>query len=173
MGSAQPCITTLYQEHHGWLHQWLYGKLGCSHSAADLAQDTFVRLLRRKRNGTPAAVEQPRAYLRVIANGLVVDYYRRRSLERAYLDALAHIPEPATVSPPEREALLETLDQIDAMLDRLPARVRRVFLLSQLDGATYPEIATALGVSTRTVKRDMKHAFAQCLALMIDESLTP
>ncbi|MGO1233584.1 MAG: sigma-70 family RNA polymerase sigma factor [Marinobacter sp.] len=173
MGSAQPCITTLYQEHHGWLHQWLYGKLGCSHSAADLAQDTFVRLLRRKRNGTPAEVEQPRAYLRVIANGLVVDYYRRRSLERAYLDALAHMPEPVSISPLEKEALLETLDQIDIMLDRLPVRARRIFLMSQLDGATYAEIARVMGVSSRTVKRDMKHAFTQCLTLMIDEPLTP
>lgn len=38
-------ITELYQDHHGWLHGWLRKKLGCSHQAADLAHDTFMRLL--------------------------------------------------------------------------------------------------------------------------------
>jgi len=166
MDHSQSCIKALYQEHHGWLQQWLCGKLGCSHSAADLAQDTFVRLLRRRRSSVP--VDQPRAYLRVIANGLVVDYYRRRSLEQAYLEALAQMPEPAAISPMEKEALLETLNQIDSMLDGLTVRVRKVFLMSQLDGASYAEIALAFGVSTRTVKRDMKQAFARCLTLMVE-----
>lgn len=168
MGLSQSSVITLYQEHHGWLQHWLRGKLGCSQSAADLAQDTFVRLLRRKQDGVSGGVEEPRAYLRVIANGLVVDYYRRRSLERAYLEALAQLPQPEVVSPLERETLLETLDQIDTMLDQLPERVRRVFLMSQLDGAPYADIALVLGVSTRTVKRDMKYAFTRCLALMIE-----
>ncbi|WP_077530010.1 sigma-70 family RNA polymerase sigma factor [Vreelandella utahensis] len=169
MDSVQTSITALYREHHGWLHHWLCGKLDCSQNAADLAQDTFVRLLRRKRNASPLELEQPRAYLQVIANGLVVDHYRRKSLERAYLDALIHMPEREAVSPQEKEALLETLDQIDGMLDRLPARVRRVFLMSQLDGTPYAEIALMLEISTRTVKRDMRHAFSRCLALMVEE----
>ncbi|MCL7942450.1 sigma-70 family RNA polymerase sigma factor [Marinobacter sp. ATCH36] len=169
MGSSQTSIITLYREHHGWLHHWLCGKLECSHSAADLAQDTFVRLLRRKRGMSVSEVEQPRAYLRVIANGLVIDYYRRRSLERAYLEALAQMPEPESVSPEEREALLETLDRIDAMLDRLPERIRQAFLMSQLEGVSYSDIALLLRVSVRTVKRDMKHAFTRCLALMVEE----
>ncbi|OPL22089.1 hypothetical protein B5L72_34410 [Pseudomonas aeruginosa] len=35
----------LYSEHHGWLQNWLRGKLGCAADAADLAQDTFSRML--------------------------------------------------------------------------------------------------------------------------------
>ena len=35
----------LYSEHHGWLQNWLRGKLGCAADAADLAQDTFLRIL--------------------------------------------------------------------------------------------------------------------------------
>jgi len=47
-------LTTLYSEHHGWLFAWLRGKLGNRTEAADLAQDTFLRLL-GKREGTPLA----------------------------------------------------------------------------------------------------------------------
>jgi RNA polymerase sigma-70 factor (ECF subfamily) len=62
--------------------------------------------------------------------------------------------------------ILETLHEIDAMLDSLPALVRRAFLLSQLAGMKYEDIAEQLGVSLITVKRYMKQAFLQCLKLV-------
>lgn len=41
-------LETLYADHHGWLRGWLGRRLGNSSDAADLAQDTFLRLLRRR-----------------------------------------------------------------------------------------------------------------------------
>ncbi|WP_188380611.1 sigma factor [Oxalicibacterium faecigallinarum] len=38
-------IADIYSQHHGWLLRWLRGKLRCADQAADLAQDTFLRLL--------------------------------------------------------------------------------------------------------------------------------
>jgi RNA polymerase sigma-70 factor (ECF subfamily) len=61
--------------------------------------------------------------------------------------------------------VLEALREIDAMLDGLPARAREAFLLAQLDGLTYAEVAARLGVSERTVKRYMAEAFARCILL--------
>ncbi|RYG00151.1 MAG: RNA polymerase sigma-70 factor, partial [Chitinophagaceae bacterium] len=41
----------------------------------------------------------------------------------------------------------------------LPEMTRRIFLLSRFDEMTYPEIARALDISTRTVERHMSTAF--------------
>jgi RNA polymerase sigma-70 factor (ECF subfamily) len=49
------------------------------------------------------------------------------------------------------------------MLDAMPGRVRNVFLLAQLDGLTYAEIAAETGLSVRTVNRHMQHAYLACL----------
>jgi RNA polymerase sigma-70 factor (ECF subfamily) len=38
-------VAALYTTHHGWLQGWLRKKVGNAFDAADLAQDTFVRLL--------------------------------------------------------------------------------------------------------------------------------
>ena len=54
--------------------------------------------------------------------------------------------------------------QIDRALQRLPARARQVFLLSQLHELTYPQIAERLGVSAITVRRCMKQAVTLCVA---------
>jgi RNA polymerase sigma factor (sigma-70 family) len=111
-------------------------------------------------------LQEPRAYLTIIAKRLVANLYRRRALEQAYLDSLAMMPELAIPSAEHKLIILETLQQIDQMLDGLPAKVRAAFLLAQLEGMTYAEIATQLKVSERSVKRYMVQAMAQCIVLM-------
>jgi RNA polymerase sigma-70 factor (ECF subfamily) len=75
------------------------------------------------------------------------------------------LPEPLAPSPEERLLALETLCRIDAMLDRLNPKARTAFLLSQLDGLGYAEIAAHLKVSQRMVKKYMAQAMLQCLLL--------
>lgn len=159
-------IHGLYLNHHSWLYRWLRGRMGCSHTAADLAQDTFVRILARKGETAQRSLQEPRAYLCTVAKGLVIDHLRRRSLEQAYLDALANMPEACSISPEEREILLQTLDRIDALLDQLPKQVRQAFLLSQIHGLTYAEIAQQMNVSPRTIKRYMQQGFSQCITAL-------
>ncbi|HSC68242.1 MAG TPA: sigma factor, partial [Cellvibrio sp.] len=83
-------VQSLYAHHHRWLYHWLRRRMGCSHTAADLAQDTFVRVLARRSELGSRPVQEPRAYLWTVAKGLVVDHVRRRSLEQAYMEALAN-----------------------------------------------------------------------------------
>jgi RNA polymerase sigma factor (sigma-70 family) len=163
LGSTTHRVADLYRSHHGWLHGWLRKKLGCAHQAADLAHDTYLRLIVSGRLPEP---DQSRAYLTQIAKGLAVDLFRRRQLESAYLDALAALPEPLAPSPEERALALESLLRIDAVLQRLPAPVRETFLLSQFDGLTYSEIALRLGIAVATVRKYMLKAAMVCHAAL-------
>lgn len=158
-------VQALYRDHHGWLRDWLRRKLGCSHHAADLAHDTFVRLLSKREPAVPA---EPRPYLATIAQGLVVDFHRRKALERAYLASLAALPEPQTPSPETRAIVLEALVAIDAMLDGMKPAVRQAFILSQLEGLTYAQIAAQLGVTVRTVNNYMLKALEHCYLMVAD-----
>lgn len=160
--SPMPAAQALYQQHHGWLYGWLRYKLGNAADAADLAHDTFIRILAGR---DIAAISQPRAYLTTVARGILINWYQRQALERAYLDAIALLPEAQAPSCEAQYLILETLHQVDAMLDALPAVVRRAFLLSQLEGLTYDAIALRLDISLASVKRYMKQAFLACLQL--------
>ncbi|MDN6860161.1 sigma-70 family RNA polymerase sigma factor [Pseudomonas sp. CAN2814] len=156
-------VSELYQHHHGWLQGWLRRRLGCHEQAADLAQDTFTRLLGSRR---VLEAREPRAYLTTVAKGLMVNWFQRQSLERAYLEALANLPEELAPSPEQRYLVLETLHEVDALLARLPDPVRQAFLLAQIEGLKYEAIAERLGVSLGSVKRYMQQAFRHCLELM-------
>ena len=161
--SVPDSLQGLYVAHHGWLLQWLRRRMSADEAAADLAQDTFVRLLQKPQL---PALEQPRAYLTRIANGLVINLWQRRALERAWLEVLASLPEALVPDEEQRQIALEALLRIDRMLDALPARAREAFLLSQLDGLTYAVIAERMGVTERTIKRDIVLALAACLEAM-------
>lgn len=168
MHAASPSdpVAKIYSEHHRWLLSWLRRKLNCADHAADLAQDTFVRLLTVPAERTPSTLREPRAYLTTIAQRLVIDHYRRQSLEQAWLETLTTMPEAMTPSPEDRLIILQTLHKVDAMLDGLAPRVRSTFLLSQLEGLGYAAIAARLNMSERTVKRYMATAFEHCILLI-------
>jgi RNA polymerase sigma-70 factor (ECF subfamily) len=154
----------IYAAHNDWLKAWLYRRLGCVDTAADLAQDTFLRLLHRPRmvqhghHGDTRA----RAYLSTIANGLCIDHWRRRDIEQAWREAVAACEQPVQASEEHHLLVIDALLAFDAMLRQLPTRVADVFIMSQVEGWTYREIAQRLAVSDRTVKRDMAQAMLHC-----------
>ena len=53
---------------------------------------------------------------------------------------------------------LEALVEIDRLLDGLPPKVRKAFLLSQLEGLRHGEIAECLQVSVSSVRQYLARA---------------
>ena len=150
-------VQQLYAGHHAWLLSRLQARLRNTAEAQDVASETFLRVVASPQ--PVAAVEEPRAFLTTIAKRLLFTLWRRRELERAYVEALAHRPEDLAPSPEERAVVLETLDTIAQALDGLPLKARQAFLLSQIDGLTYQAIAGQLQISHSTVRRHMAEGF--------------
>lgn len=158
--SQQQAVHALYVNHHSWLCGWLRKKLGCVDSAADLAQDTFIRIITQRK---APELREPRAYLSTVARSLMIDMFRRRAMEQAYLETLAARPEGVDISPETRFLIIETLVEIDRMLEGLGGRTREIFLMAQLDGLSYVEIGRQLNVSVNTVKKHATRALTHCL----------
>ncbi len=156
-------VHALYEDHQPWLFQWLRKKTQCSEQAADLSHDTYVRVLQ---TGHTPPLESGRAHLVQIAKGLMIDRFRRAAVERAYLESLQAHPEWQQPSPEEERLVLEALLAVDTALAALPKRTKEVFLLSQLDGFTYSQIANQLAVSFSTVRKDMFAALKACHVAM-------
>ena len=172
MAGSSDTVASLYSEHHGWLRGWLNRRLGNTAEAADLTQDTFIKVLlsQRKPGGelsteSMSVLRAPRAYLATVAKHLLINYLRRQSLEQAYLAALAILPEPEAHSPEQQLLVLEALQEVDAMLNGLPPKVRLTFIMAQIEGLTYAEVAAQLNISLRSVKRYMAQAMAECIVL--------
>lgn len=158
-----------YREHNGWLVNWLRGRLGCMSDAEDVAQDTYFRVIRAEVD--MQVIQEPRSYLLTIARGISVDLFRRRTVERWYLDALSLLPEQEWPSEEDNAIVLETLIEIDDMLTGLGSKVREVFILSRFGGLKYAQIAEELGISVRTVNNHMARAMESCCLFQLEHDL--
>lgn len=164
-GCGGQAVALLYQQHQRWLQNWLRLRLGHDGDAADLAQDVFVRLLRKSE---PPALEGPaqaRAYLGKIASDLCANLWRRRALEQAWLDALAAQPPALAPSPEQQAIVLETLREIGSAILSLPGRGAPAFILACVHGMSEQEAAQALGLSTRTVRKHVARGVLACMQL--------
>ncbi|KPA98420.1 MULTISPECIES: sigma-70 family RNA polymerase sigma factor [Pseudomonas] len=155
----------LFRSHYDWLCGRLRRHLDSSASAEDIAADTFVQLLTA---ADGLSIRQPRALLTTLAQRLMYQLWRRRDLERAYLDALQQDAEVPVPSPEDLAQMLEALERVERLLGGLPDKVKASFLLSRVNGLTYPEIAAELGISQRSVSDYMTRAFSRCLRARLD-----
>ena len=57
------------------------------------------------------------------------------------------------------------------MLDGLNVKAREAFLLSQLEGLTYADIASRLAVSVSSVKKYIAKATEHCLLFRLENGL--
>ncbi|MDD0975110.1 sigma-70 family RNA polymerase sigma factor [Pseudomonas fontis] len=156
-------LDSLYKGYHGWLLVWLRRRLDCPHNAADMAQDTFIRLLGAREYVAP---REPRAFLATVARRLMIDRGRRQKMEQAYRDELARHVEHLEQAPSPEQILaaLEALDHIARALEMMIPRARQAFILRHLEGLSHAEIAERLKVSTKTVQGDLVQALLHCHA---------
>jgi RNA polymerase sigma-70 factor (sigma-E family) len=112
--------------------------------AEDLVQEAFARLIGRLRH-----LRDPNAfggYLRRTIVNLSTSYFRRRKVERAYLERVTRIPD-VTTNPSEE--LDETMHE--ALL-RLPERQRAALVLRFYEDLSDVQTAEILGCSPGTVR---------------------
>jgi len=155
-------VEELFAAHRTALLQYLTRLLHSSEDAEEIVQETYIRLL--KLDDLSHLDSEVRRFLFRIATNLARDRFRQRKA-RAHD---AHVPydllelEGSSEGPEEIvdwDAGMVVLKQ--ALLD-LPPRHRQVFLLHVTENMSYRTIAKHLGVSTKTVERDLAMVLELC-----------
>lgn len=159
------CVDDMYRKHNNWLSIYIQRRLGCLEVTADLVQDTYLRILTK---ASLPDIKDSRRYLTHIAKGLVIDLYRRRNIEAAYLELIANDPLTSSESPESHIIMVEALNEIDMLLRQLPEKVRQALLMRQLENMSYKQIAAKLKVSVSSVEKYIAKALQSCLIVNIE-----
>lgn len=155
-------VERLFSHHRTALLQYLTRLLSNSDDAEEVLQETYVRLLRVEH--LDHLDDQVRRFLFKIATNLARDRFRQRK-SRSYA---AHIPYELVDLVGEQESPDEIIDWDHGMLVvkqvllDLPPRHRQVFLLHVTQNMSYRTISRHLGVSTKTVERDIAMVLELC-----------
>jgi RNA polymerase sigma-70 factor, ECF subfamily len=123
-------------------------------AAEDVVQEVMVELWRRR--GSLAADLRLRAYLFQSTRNRALNQIRHLRVVRA---GEPHAPRPSAAPPTEAESVTGEIDAAFRLaVAELPPDVADTFLMSRVDGLTYPEIARALEISVKTVEARMGRA---------------
>ncbi len=155
-----PMVAQLCEKYRQPLLRYLTGLLSSPDDAEDIVQETYARLLQAK--SLDPAESRVRGYIYKIATNLAYDRFRARRIRGTQV-AFEESELPDGNLEPDRIAYFgQGLEIIKQTLVEIRPRSRQVFLLRASDQLTYQEIAVRLGISTRTVEREMRHAIDLC-----------
>jgi len=140
-----------------------------ANAAEDIVQEAYLRLLQ---HSDPASIANHRAYLFKTTANLSNNQY-----EHDQVRAKHHNEEPieldTLISPlPGPDVLLDgslRVERFMSVLEQLPEVCQHAFILNKLDGLSYPEVALALSISTKSAQRYILKAWQHCVQQLGDD----
>jgi RNA polymerase sigma-70 factor, ECF subfamily len=143
-------VTDIYDELRPLMFSIAYRMLGSAAEAEDIVQEAFLRFHRASEE-PGEDIESPRAWLSAVTTRLSIDHLRSARVRReSYVGTW--MPEPLlTDSAPDAAQHAETADSLSlaflVVLESLSPVERAVFLLREVFGYGYDEIAEVIGKS--------------------------
>lgn len=156
-----PTWEEVVREHSTRVYRLAYRLTGNRADAEDLTQEVFLRVFRSLSTYQPGTFE---GWLHRITTNLFLDQARRRGRVRMETlgDAAELLPASVEGGSPERRFEHANLDlDVQAALDALSPEFRAAVVLCDIEGLSYEEIATTLGVSMGTVRSRIHRARAR------------
>jgi RNA polymerase sigma-70 factor (ECF subfamily) len=156
----------VYREHHRVVYAYLVGQCGDAETAADLMQETFLRVWRHMAEVRQVPAGRRRFYLFVIARNLLLDDRRRQVARQKHADA-ARLEEAArhqarAADPANVILTKETAAAVDHAIRQLPPELRTVLSLHLMTQMNSMEISRALDIPASTVRYRLSQA-RQCI----------
>jgi len=174
---TQPSVATMAeQDHHiseiiaeerGRLRNFIRRRVPDEADAEDLLQEVFYEVIEAYRLMEP--VQRWSAWMFRVARNRIIDLFRKRKLEVSEGSAVAVaedgepllladiLPSP-DAGPEALYARSVLLDEIDDALAELPEEQREVFLLHEVDGYSFKQIAARTGVRVNTLLSSKHYA---------------
>ncbi len=166
-------LNSLMERHAQKLFHYLVRCLQNEEDAADLAQETFVKIYQNRAKFDPA--QKFTTWLYAIAGNLVKDRYRWRSRHpQASLDAqnedthadLKNDLYDSKPAPDENLQKAEVADVVRSAVAALPEELRQPLILSTYEELPQAEIAMILNCSVKAVETRIYRARQQLRAVL-------
>jgi len=158
-GGDAEALRLLVERYQERIFALVYGIVRDAHEVEDVAQEVFLKVYTR----IEAFDERSQFYtwLYRVAVNAAKDHVKKRVRRPAVaLDEADALPGGAE-SPDAGAQRSETARLVREAIDALPLRYREVLALRELEGLSYDEVATVLGISIGTVESRLHRARAR------------
>ena len=160
-----PSLARAVEAYFEDLRAFIRHRTGSDSVADDVVQDTWLRAC----TSTVAMPQNAKAYVFRMAGNVAVDHLKR---ETARSDREAESTAGWIASdgptPEEQAAARQELAILVAAVWELPPKRRRIFVLYRGHGLTMRQIAEKLGISEKTVEKQIARAMVHCRVRLRD-----
>lgn len=152
------------ERYHRELLNFLTRQVNDRETAADLAQESYARVLTLQHAGQQ--VLDVRALLYRVARNLVIDQHRRTEV-RSH-DDLDTLPEgmhpsaPEHLQPEEALAAQQVIRAYVSTIEALPPRCREAFVMHVFDELGHGQIAARMNISVSMVEKHVVRGMVAC-----------
>lgn len=151
----RPAFDEIYARYWEKLFVYLLKVVEDKDDVKDLLQEIFVSLWHRRLDA--GEISSLKAYLFVAARYKGFDYIKKNINKNRYLESLANFFEEEDHACDAQHAASELGGLIDREIDRLPEKMREVFILSRREDLSHKLISERLMISEKTVKKQINN----------------
>ncbi len=170
MAGDESAFSDLYRSYWEALFRYVIRILPDEDDVADVIQETFVTFWELR--GKLGNIKSIKAYLFIMARNLAFRRFREQLNQTSVVDKLVGFYGEADSSSEEAFLTKELSSLIDAEIEKLPEKMREVFVLSRKEHLSYKEIAERLKISDQTVKKQISNSLKH-LRLKLDDEYIP
>lgn len=153
-------VDALFNRYRKRLVSYVTGLMSSAEDAEDIVQETYARLLEVP--SLDAVESRVRGYTYRIATNLAYDRFRARRARGNRVELKDSELSDSDLDPGHILGIEQCIEVIRQTILDIKPRSRQVYLLRTAEQLSYPEIAERLGVSTRTVEREMRYVIELC-----------
>jgi RNA polymerase sigma-70 factor, ECF subfamily len=156
----------LFKAHFNELHSYASVMLKDEAIAEEIVQSMFLKLWeKRDRLSIQTSVK---AYLYKCVHNDSLNYLKHLKVKASYEDHSTYVMKDQTNQPAKTIELKELEAQLRQALSELPEQCRTIFQLSRFEELKYREIAEQLGLSIKTVEKQMGKALKLLRLRLVD-----
>lgn len=152
----ESALSELYNRYWESVFLYVAKVLRDPEAASDIVQETFIALWQKR--GDLSEVRSLKAYLISIARYKALRVISISQSEERYRESLVHFFSEYDNSPEATFIAAELDATLQTHIQRLPERMRAVFVMNRYEHLSYAEIAQRLNISDKTVKKQIHNA---------------
>ncbi|MNK24372.1 RNA polymerase sigma factor CarQ [compost metagenome] len=169
--SNHKAFEVLYYRYSPRLYRHILNLVKIPACAEEILQDVFQKLWERRGEIDPDKSFQ--SYLFTIAKHLVYDFFHKEIKNRNLKELIISISTSDYSHIEEEYAYKESKKIVNQAIENLSPKRKLIYTLCKIEGKTYEEVSSSLGISTSTISDHIVKATKQIQSFCLSKEITP
>lgn len=148
----------MFRRYFSRLAKYAYKYVGNTADAQDLAQSVFLKIWELNGSWNPGGTVK--SYLYAAVKNQCLNHIKHNDIVNRWQIEQSAEPKMSKLKNAweQKEQEVKLKDSIKLAIEKMPNKRREVFKLSRVEGLTYSEISSVLGITEKTVENHMGNA---------------